>query len=246
MVVELLFVLGVGLAAGTLSGIVGFGSSIMLMPVLVIVFGPLHAVPIMAIAAILANLSRVLIWWREVDWRAVAAYAVTGVPAAALGARTLLVLPPRLIECALGVFFLLMIPGRRWLATRGFRLRLPHLLALGAVIGFLTGIVVTTGPITAPIFLAYGLAKGAFIATEAAASLAVYLSKSAVFRRFGAMPLPVITQGLITGASLMAGAWIAKRFVLRMHPDRFRLVMDALMLLSGLTMLWTAYFGVRS
>jgi len=41
--------------------IVGFGSSIMLMPVLVIVFGPLHAVPIMAIAAILANLSRVLI-----------------------------------------------------------------------------------------------------------------------------------------------------------------------------------------
>ena len=242
---ELLFVLGVGLAAGTISGIVGFGSSIMLMPVLVIVFGPLHAVPIMAIAAILANLSRVLIWRRELNWRAVAAYSVTGVPAAALGARTLLVLPPRLIECALGIFFLLMIPARRWLAARGFRLRLTHLLALGAVIGFLTGIVVTTGPITAPIFLAYGLLKGAFIATEAAASLAVYGSKTAVFRHFGALPLPVITQGLITGASLMAGAWIAKRFVLRLHPDRFRLLMDALMLISGLTMLWTA-FGVRS
>jgi len=47
------------------------------------------------------------------NWRAVAAYAITGVPAAALGARTLLVLPPRLIECALGIFFLLMIPARR-------------------------------------------------------------------------------------------------------------------------------------
>lgn len=243
---ELLFVLGVGLAAGTISGIVGFGSSIMLMPVLVIVFGPLHAVPIMAIAAILANLSRVLIWWREVDWRAVAAYSLTGVPAAALGARTLLVLPPRLIECALGIFFLLMIPARRWLAARGFRLRLAHLLVLGAVIGFLTGIVVTTGPITAPIFLSYGLVKGAFIASEAAASLAVYGSKTAVFRHFGALPLPVITQGLITGASLMVGAWIAKRFVLRLHPDRFRLLMDALMLLSGLTMLYTAFVGVRS
>jgi uncharacterized membrane protein YfcA len=117
---------------------------------------------------------------------------------------------------------------------------LPHLLGLGAAIGFLTGIVVTTGPITAPIFLSYGLVKGAFIATEAAASLAVYLSKAAVFRRFGALPLDVIAQGLITGASLMAGAWIAKRFVLRLGPDRFRLLMDALMLLSGLTMLWTA------
>jgi len=237
-------VLGVGLAAGTLSGIVGFGSSIMLMPVLVVVFGPLHAVPIMAIAAVLANLSRVAIWWREVDWRACAAYSLTGVPAAALGARTLLALPPPLIEGALGFFFLLMIPARRWLAAHGFRLRPAHLLVIGAAIGFLTGIVVTTGPITAPIFLAAGLVKGAFIATEAAASLAVYLSKSAVFRHFGALPLPVLTQGLIIGASLMAGAWIAKRFVLRLHPDRFRLLMDALMLLSGLSMLYTAGSGL--
>jgi uncharacterized membrane protein YfcA len=66
-----------------------------------------------------------------------------------------------------------------------------------------------------------------------------------VFRRFGALPLEVITQGLITGASLMIGAWIAKGFVLRLHPDRFRLLMDGLMLISGLTMLWAA-FGVRS
>jgi len=241
--VELLFVLTVGLVAGTISGIVGFGSSIMLLPVLVIVFGPLHAVPIMAIAAIMANCSRVAIWWREVDWRAVAAYSITGVPAAALGARTLLVLPPPLIEGALGFFFLLMIPTRRWLAARGFALRLPHLTVIGALVGFLTGIVATTGPITAPIFLAYGLVKGGFIASEAAGSLAVYLSKAAVFRRFGALPLPVIVQGLITGASLMAGAWIARGFVLRLHPDRFRLLMDALMLVSGLAMLWS---GVRS
>jgi uncharacterized membrane protein YfcA len=243
--VELLVVLGVGLAAGTISGIVGFGSSIMLMPVLVIVFGPLHAVPIMAIAAILANVARVLIWWREVDWRACGAYSVTGVPAAALGARTLLALPPALIEAALGVFFLLMIPVRRWLGARGMRLRAVHLLPIGAVVGFLTGIVVTTGPITAPIFLAAGLVKGAFIATEAAGSLAVYLSKAAVFRQLGALPAPVIVQGLFAGASLMAGAWLAKRFVLRLHPDRFRVLMDALMLLSGLAMLWTA-LGVRS
>ena len=53
---EYLFVLVVGLVAGTLSGIVGFGSSILLMPVLVVVFGPRQAVPIMAVAAIVAVL----------------------------------------------------------------------------------------------------------------------------------------------------------------------------------------------
>ena len=237
---ELLFILGVGLVAGTLSGIVGFGASIMLMPVLVVAFGPRQAVPIMAIASVMANLSRILVWWREVDWRACAAYSVTGVPAAALGARTLLVLPPRVVEIALGAFFILMIPARRWLAAQDVRLKLWHLAATGLVVGFVTGIVVTTGPITVPIFLAYGLVKGAFIATEAAGSLAVYLSKSLTFRTLGALPYDAIVKGLITGSSLMAGAFIAKRFVLRMPPERFRLVMEGLMLVSGLSMLWAA------
>ena len=44
-------VLMLGLVAGTVGGIVGFGTSIMLMPALVLVFGPREAVPIMAIAA---------------------------------------------------------------------------------------------------------------------------------------------------------------------------------------------------
>ena len=78
-----LFVLTVGLIAGTLSGIVGTGSSIMLMPVLVYQYGPKQAVPIMAVAAVLANLSRILAWWREVDWRACTAYSAAGIPAAA-------------------------------------------------------------------------------------------------------------------------------------------------------------------
>ena len=67
-----LFVLIVGLLAGTISGIVGTGSSIMLMPVLIYEFGPKQAVPIMAIAAVMSNFSRILAWWREVDWRACA------------------------------------------------------------------------------------------------------------------------------------------------------------------------------
>jgi uncharacterized membrane protein YfcA len=236
----MLFVMIVGLVAGTISGVVGFGSSIMLMPVLVIAYGPLQAVPIMAVAAIMANVSRILVWWRQIDWRAVAAYAVTAAPAAAFGARTLLVLPPRIVETALSVFFLAMIPARRWLATRSFRLRPRHLAIIGLFIGYLTGIVVTTGPITAPIFLAYGLVKGAFLASEAAGSLAVFVSKAAVFRTFGALPGDAIAKGLLIGATLMAGSFIAKRFVLKLDARQFRLLMDALMLTSGAAMLWSA------
>jgi len=94
---DLALVLLLGLVAGTVGGVVGFGTSIMLMPALVLVFGPREAVPIMAVAAIMANASRVAAWWREVDWRTTTAYSVTGVPAAALGAHTLLNLPPGVV-----------------------------------------------------------------------------------------------------------------------------------------------------
>ena len=79
--------------------------------------------------------------------------------------------------------------------------RLWHLAVIGAVVGYVTGIVVTTGPITVPIFLMYGLVKGAFLATEAAASLAVYGAKVLAFRSFGAMPLETFVKGLIAGSA---------------------------------------------
>jgi uncharacterized membrane protein YfcA len=235
-----IFVLAVGLVAGTISGIVGTGSSIMLVPVLVYEFGPKQAVPIMAVAAVMANLSRILAWWREVDWRACAAYSVTGIPAAALGARTLLVLPSRAVDISIGLFLIAMVPVRHWLARHKFKLSLWHLAIGGALIGFLTGIVVSTGPLSVPLFMFYGLSKGAFIATEAASSLGLYFSKSVTFERFGALTWDVGLKGLITGSSLMIGSFIAKPFLLKLDPGVFRVVMDAIMLAAGLSMLWNA------
>ena len=230
----------VGLVAGMLSGVIGTGSSMLLMPVLVMLFGPQQAVPIMAIAAIMGNLGKILAWWRELDWRACAAYCSTAVPGAALGVRTLLALPPHAVELALGLFFLAMVPTRRWLARRSIQFSLLHLALIGGVVGFLTGIVVSTGPITVPVFMSYGLVKGAFLATEAAGSLAVYGTKVAVFKHFGALPLHVVFDGLITGSALMAGSFAARYVVVRMSPRTFKLVVDGLMLSSGLSLLWAA------
>jgi len=233
-------VLLLGLAAGTVGGLVGFGSSIMLMPALVLVFGPREAVPIMAIAAIMGNTSRVAAWWREVDWRAAAAYSITGIPGAALGASTLLSLRPGAVEIVMALFFLAMIPLRRWMAGRNWKLGLLHLAVAGGVIGFMTGLVVSTGPVNAPFFLMYGLVKGAYLSTEALASIAVYASKAVTFRHLGALPYSIIAKGLIVGSSLVAGAFIAKGMVLRIAPEKFALMMDGLLLMAGLTLAWSA------
>ncbi|GAA4336611.1 sulfite exporter TauE/SafE family protein [Pigmentiphaga soli] len=236
-----LFVLGVGLAAGALSGVIGTGASIMLLPVLVLQFGPRQAVPIMAIAGLMSNIGKVLAWRREIDWKAFSAYSVTGVPAAAVGARGLLVLPSHAVDIVLGAFFLAMIPCRRRLAAMDARLAPWQLAVAGGLIGLLTGIVTSTGPLSVPAFASYGLVKGAFLSTEAASSLAMGLSKAATFRELGLLPYPSIVQGLVVGASVMAGTFAGKAVVRRMSVALFQHVLDALFLCAGVAMLYAAW-----
>lgn len=240
MMWEYPLVLAVGLAAGTLSGVIGTGAAIILIPILAYQFGPKEAVPIMAIAAILANLARVMAWWREIDWRALAAYSATSIPAAALGARTLLVLPSGVVDAVIGLFLIGTIPLRRWLVAHNFKLTLWHLAIIGAVVGYITGIVITTGPITVSIFVSYGLVKGAFLATEAATALAVFVTKAVTFQSLGALPHDIVVKGVIIGLSLMAGAFLAKPLVVKLDPTTFRYLVDGMLLLSGLAMLWNA------
>ena len=237
------FILIVGLIAGILGGIVGTGTSIMLLPVLAYSFGPKQAVPIMAIAAIMANIARILAWWRDIDWRAVVVYALPGIPAAALGAGTLLALPSGFVDIAIGAFFILMIPFRRWMHARQFTLPLWSLAIIGAAMGYLTGIVASTGPMTVPIFVSYGLIRGPLLGTEAAVSLAVYISKAITFQRLDALPPDVIFKGLIAGSSLFVGAFIAKRVVMHINAANFHHLMEALMLVAGLSMFWSAFQG---
>ena len=152
----------------------------------------------------------------------------------------MLTLPPGVVEGLLGLFFIAMIPIRRWMARQHWSLNLWHMAAVGGIIGFITGVVVSTGPINAPFFLAYGLVKGAYLGTEALGSLTVYVAKAITFRSLGALPVETIIRGLIIGSSLVAGAFIAKRLVVKLDGERFKLLMDGLLLMAGLTMLWAA------
>ena len=220
---------------------IGTGASILLLPILVFQYGPKQAVPIMAIAALMSNVAKVMAWWREVDWRAFAAYSIPGVPAAALGARTLLVLPSHVVDITLGAFFLAMIPARRWLHSHSFHIGLWQLALAGALIGFVTGIVLSTGPLSVPAFTSYGLMKGAFLSTEAVSSLALMISKVTTFQQLGALPWPAILQGLIIGSAVMIGTFIAKRFVQRMSLHTFEYLLDAMLFGSGVSLLWAAF-----
>ena len=146
-----------------------------------------------------------------------------------------------IVEAVLGLLFLVMIPARCWLSGRGLRVAAWQLSLVGAGIGFLSGMVASNGPINAPFFLAHGLVKGAYLATEALGSMAIGISKAVVFQRFSALSSETLAQGLAVGASLMIGSRLANGFVLRLPADHFRHIMDCLLAVAGTILLWGAF-----
>ena len=102
------------------------------------------------------------------------------------------------------------------------------------------GTVLSTGPLSVPVFAAYGLLKGALLSTEATSSLLVYVSKVATFRSLGALPLSIFVEGVLVGSTLTLGAFIGKAVVLRMNTSTFEHLLDAMMLCSGVSLIWVA------
>lgn len=223
----------VALAAGALGGLVGTGSSLVLLPILVSMYGPRVAVPVMGIAAVMANVGRVAAWWRQIRWRPVLAYALPGTPAAVVGAHTLLTISQTVVDGVLAAFFLAMVPVRRIVAARQWRVRLWQLSVAGVIIGFLTGMILSTGPLSVPVFTGYGLSGGAFLGCEAASALVLYLGKMATFGQLGALTGSVVVRGLDIGAALMIGPFLARRLVRRVQPHTYALLIDLVLLTAA-------------
>jgi uncharacterized membrane protein YfcA len=231
-------VLGVlGLSAGVLGGVIGFGTTIILMPALVYFYGPIQAIPVIALVATVANLSRIFLWWSVINWKVCFVYSITAIPAVILGVNTLVTLNDRLVEITLGLFLILLIPIRRWMRKQNFYLKLWQMSLVGAAIGYLTGIVATTGAINTPFFLAFGLTKGAYLGTEAASTLSILFTKGITFHQLGFLNTTAIIQGLLIGSCVLVGSIFSKRIVLALPEKKFLLLMELVMLISGISIL---------
>jgi len=235
-------VLGVlGFLAGIFGGVIGFGTAIILMPALVYFYGPVQSIPVMAIIATVANISRIFLWWRLIDWKVCCVYSLTAIPAVVLGANTIVALNPTLVQVILGTFLILLIPTRRWMRQQNFALQLWHMALVGAFIGYLTGIVATTGAINTPFFLAYGLSKGAFLGTEAASTLSILFTKGVVFHGLGLLDSTAMVQGLLIGSSVLVGSIFSKRIILTLSERQFLQLMELVMLVSGVLIIAMAF-----
>lgn len=229
--------IGVALIAGVLSGVVGFGGAALLLPGLHELLGPRDAVVALSLAGIASNAARVWIHRRTIDRAAFGWYAAGALPMSVLGGVLFVVAPLAHLGWILGAALLVMVVGRRVLAERRRTLPARALLPVGLGTGLLSSLAGTAGPLAAPCFLAVGLARGAFIGTEAAAALCVHLVKLPVYGLGGALTGRALAAALVLTPPLIAGAWIGKVVLDRVRVPVFTLLVEAALCVAAVRLL---------
>jgi uncharacterized membrane protein YfcA len=222
------------LVASVVGGVAGFGAGIIMLPLVSWAIGIRSAVPVLTVTMLIGNLSR--IWWSrgDVDRAVVIRFVLGAAPATALGTALYAGLPSDWLGRFAGVFLIASVPLRRLLATDLFRMRLRHFPILGAFIGLLSALVVTTGPLNTPFFLAYGLRRSAFIGTESVCAMAMHLTRGAALARYALLTGETVAVGAVLGGTMFVGAWTGRRLLERMSDRTFLGIIEAMLIVMGL------------
>ncbi len=233
-ILPIVIVGGAALAASTLAAVAGFGGAAIMLPVLVWAFGIRDAVPILTIAQLMGNLSRV--WFNRTDlsFPVVKWFGFGAVPAAVVGGVVFATAPVGALVRLLGIFLLLMVAYRHSPWGRESRIGLRGFLPLGATSGAISALVGVVGPFMAPFFLAYGLVRGAYIGTEALATVLMHVTKLGVYGSYTLIDLNSGLVGVAIGSVMFAGSYLGKQILNRLPEARFPLIIDAVLLVAGL------------
>src|SRR6201998_595125 len=228
---------GVAFIAALLAAVPGSGVAEVLLRMLVFVFGVREAIPILTVAQLVGNGSRVWFNRHELDLRVVGWFALGGVPMALLGGFLFAHAPLAALTRVLGAFLILIVVIRHLPKLSTFKPPLKSFALIGAASSFLSALLGSVGPLMAPFFLAYGLVKGAYLGTEALSTVGMHCSKLIAYRDSAVFPLHTILCGRLLGTYKVAGTFAGKR-VVDLLPERvFVVIIDLTLLAAGVLFL---------
>jgi len=230
----------VAFAASILGGLAGYGTGLVLPIFLAPAVGVANVVPVMAVAMILNNGSRVAAFWRDIQWPHVRRILLFGLPACVAGAYGYTLLEARAVALLLGLFFIAVVPLRRWLARAGWQLGARGVAVAGAGFGFVNGAMTGAGLLLISTLMAAGVQGAALIATDAIVSVIMGLAKVALFGGFARLDLQLGVAGLLIGLCTAPGAFVARWLLARIPLKVHTAMMEIVVLAGGAGFLWRA------
>lgn len=222
--------------AATLSGAAGFGGALLLLPALTALIGVDAAIPVLTIGQIFGNASRVWFGRRELSWKPIMFFLITAIPLTILGSYLFVNISSQVIKIGIGVFLILLVIYRR-MPVAQTKWSNKGMLLGGSLTGLLSGLVGSAGPLGAAFFLGLNLAPTAYIASEAFTALIMHLIKTVVYGKYALIASTELAYGLFIGIAMILGSWTGKRIIEILPKKYFRLLIEILLLLSGVQLI---------
>lgn len=209
-------------ATATLSGMIGMGGGALLLAVISSFLDFREVIPAHAAVQITSNSTRVIAFWKAVDWATMRRFFIGVAPAAVLSGVLLWLLEPGgasepYLKGAIGVYILIFLLLPKPKAREGANGASWEFTAIGLAAGVLGIFVGAVGPLIAPMFARHSFVKERLIATKAVAQATLHIIKLPIFFVVGGFELKrftviVVVMLLATIPGTLLGKWLL-RFV---------------------------------
>lgn len=228
-----------GVVAWIVSTLSGGGGALLLIPIITLVIGSKAVPPIIALSSLFGSPSRAWLMREDIKWEIVRWYLPGAIIGAALGAYLFTQTTAEWVQIFIGLFLISSIFQYRFgKREQSFGVARWYFLPAGFLVSFLSGLIGGMGPVLNPLYLNYGALKEEMIGTKSFNSSIMHLTKIGTYTTFGALPTEFILYGVAVGIAAILGGWLGKRFLSDLKETRFRQFVIAIMVISGLLMLW--------
>jgi len=223
------------LLASAVGTVTGFGTSTVMVPVLVSFYPLTQALLLVGIIHWFGDIWKMLLFRSGARWRLVLLFGAPGVLATVLGGLLVFQAPQELLSRILGAFLLAYVAFI--LIKRRFKVPQTTATALlgGALYGLFAGVFGVGGAVRGAFLAAYDLPKHVYIFTAGAIGLVVDTGRLATYWSQGAGLDARLLWGLLLFVPVsFAGAKIGERIVAQIPQERFRSVIAAFLGLIAL------------
>ncbi len=231
------------LAGGIVSGLTGFGTAITALGIWVYAIPPTDASSLAIVCSTVSQAQNLHLIWRTIDWKRVLVFVIPGLLGVPVGTLLLPQIDPRLFKLGLGAF-LVIYPAYVLVRTSQIETAWGGRTADG-VVGFVSGILGGLTGLSGVLPVVWtdvrGWSKGQRRSVVQFYNMAILSFALVAHAVSGLLTRQVAMEVLVVLPATIGGAWLGASAYRRLADHGYQRAVMALLLISGATLVWTAW-----
>lgn len=234
----LIFLLPILFLGGIVSTIAGGGLGILLTIAATFFMDVRASVVLVSLLAFVIQIVKIIHFRGNARWDIIGWYLVLGIPCSFAGGWMLFVLPERGVEIVVGLLCVAFCVVDLGFGTPKIRPSKANLLGLGAVNGFLGGMVGNGALLRAPALLAFGLTKEQFVGTSSVIALFMNIGKSSAYLTRFTWTGDIVLLLALSVPAVYAGVSIGKYILRLVRPAVFERFLTGIVFLGAIRLIF--------